>query len=180
MNLIKTYSILILIFFSSRGIASVEVDDKFVTYFSSIKASEVNVRKGPNTRYPIDWVYKKKGEPVEVVAKFEHWYRIRDVSGDEGWVKSVMLSKRKRTGIVNVSFPSAKNAKSVKKEDKKLYAELYYKADNRTRILAKIESSKRVDIIQCKREYCKLQVKELTGWIEKKYLWGVYLNEEFK
>lgn len=36
------------------------IADKFIPHFSSIKSSEVNVRKGPNVRYPIEWVYKKK------------------------------------------------------------------------------------------------------------------------
>lgn len=150
--------------------ASGSFTENFVAYFASIKSSEVNVRKGPNARYPIDWVYKKKGEPVEVIAQFEHWYRIKDFNGDEGWVKSAMLTK-KRTGIINVS---------ATKSSTKLYAKLYDKPDGSSRITANIEHSKRIDITQCNKQWCQIKIANLIGWVEKTQLWGVYGNEEFK
>ena len=149
--------------------------DKFIPHYASIKSSEVNVRKGPNVRYSIEWVYKKKGEPVEVIAQFEHWNRIRDVTGDEGWVKSVMLSK-KRTGVIIVAPP--KNNKQA--SSAKLFASLYRKPDNSSNIFAKIESSKRVAIEQCQKEWCKIKINDISGWTEKQYLWGVNANDTFK
>ena len=168
--MIKKYlCIFLLITYSINSYA-----DKFVPHFSSIKSSEVNVRKGPNVRYNIEWVYKSKGEPVEVIAVFEHWNRIRDVAGDEGWVKSVMLSK-KRTAVINITPP-----KSSKGKDSKLFASLYRKPDNSSNIFAKIESSKRVVIESCQKEWCKIKISNLSGWIKKQYLWGVYAHEVFK
>ena len=149
--------------------------DKFVPHYASIKSSEVNVRKGPTVRYSIEWVYKKKGEPVEVIAKFEHWNRIRDVTGEEGWVRSVMLSK-KRTGVIIVAPP--KNSK--KATEPKLFAKLYRKSDNSSNIFAHIESSKRVAIEECQKQWCKIKIKDISGWIEKPYLWGVQAHEVFK
>ena len=55
--------------------------------FASLKADEVNVRAGPATRYPVDWVFKRKGMPVEIVAEFENWRKIRDWQGTSGWVR---------------------------------------------------------------------------------------------
>jgi SH3-like domain-containing protein len=157
------------------GYGKTALADKFTTYYASIKSSEVNVRKGPNTRYPIDWVFKKKGEPVEVIAQFEHWHRIKDISGDEGWVKSVMLSK-KRTGVVNTALPNNFSKPKVAN----LYAKLYHQPDASTKVFAEVEASQRVEVLQCQKQWCKLKVKEISGWIEKPYLWGVYANEEFK
>jgi SH3-like domain-containing protein len=154
-------------------ISQAALADKFIPHFSSIKSSEVNVRKGPNARYTIDWVYKKKGEPVEVIAQFEHWNRIRDVTGDEGWVKSVMLSK-KRTGIIII--PTNKK----EKKNIKLFANLHKKPDLNSGIFAKIEASKRVVIEQCNKQWCKIKADNSSGWIEKQYLWGVLINETFK
>ena len=54
--------------------------------FASLKSDEVNVRTGPGSRYPIDWVFKRKGMPVEIVAEFENWRKIRDWQGAGGWV----------------------------------------------------------------------------------------------
>ncbi len=160
----------------SLSYGQIATAEKFVAYYASIKSSEVNVRKGPNARYPIDWVYKKKGEPVEVIGQFEHWHRIRDISGDEGWVKTVMLSK-KRFGVINVPQPK-KTSKTIKTAP--LYAKLYHKPDTSTKAFAHIETSQRVDINQCQKQWCKIKVKDVSGWIEKQYLWGVYPSEEFK
>ena len=161
--------IIIIITIASDSIAA-HFTENFISYYASIKSSEVNVRKGPNSRYPIEWVYVKKGEPVEVIAQFEHWFKIKDYNGDEGWVRSVMITK-KRTGIV---------IGKQKNEELKSYVNLYNEPDPSSRIIANIESSKRVAISKCKKQYCEIKIANLSGWIEKKDLWGVYRNEEFK
>src|SRR3984957_20948866 len=54
--------------------------------FASLRSDEVNVRTGPGTRYPGDWVFKRKAMPVEIVAEYENWRKIRDWLGTSGWV----------------------------------------------------------------------------------------------
>ena len=49
--------------------------------FVSLKAERVNVRRGPSSEHQIAWVFTKKGLPVEIVAEFEQWRRIRDSEG---------------------------------------------------------------------------------------------------
>jgi len=41
-----------------------------VPRFASMRSDEVNVRAGPGTRYPVEWVFQRKNMPVEVVAEF--------------------------------------------------------------------------------------------------------------
>ena len=36
--------------------------------FVSVRAEPVNVRSGPGERYPVLWVLKKRGMPVQVIA----------------------------------------------------------------------------------------------------------------
>lgn len=156
-------------------ICNISFAEKFVPYYASLKFSEVNIRKGPNSRYPISWVYKNKGEPLEIIAQFEQWYRVRDIDGDEGWAKIIMFSK-KRSGIIAVSS----NKKEKPNKNNKLLAKLYRKPDLSSNVFANIETSKRVSIKQCKKQWCEIEANNSIGWIEKKYLWGVYANEEFK
>ena len=58
-------------------------DDKAATSglplprFASLRVDEVNLRTGPGTRYPIDWVYMREGLPVEITAEFDIWRRIK-------------------------------------------------------------------------------------------------------
>ena len=67
--------------------------------FVSLKTDTVNVRRGPSSEHAIAWVFKRKGLPVEIIAEFEHWRRIRDSEGEEGWVYMSMLAGH-RTAIV--------------------------------------------------------------------------------
>ena len=68
--------------------------------FVSLRASEVNMRTGPGTRYPIAWVYKQRNLPVEIVDEFDTWRRIRDWEGSEGWVHQSMLHGRRSIMVV--------------------------------------------------------------------------------
>ena len=63
--------------------------------FVSLRSDEVNVRTGPGTRYPVDWVFKRKGMPVEIVAEYENWRKIRDWQGASGWVHQSLLTGKR-------------------------------------------------------------------------------------
>src|SRR3990167_9515481 len=63
--------------------------------FVSLRAEEVNMRAGPGVRYPVDWVYKRKNMPVEVIAEFGTWRKVRDIQGTQGWIHQSMLSSNR-------------------------------------------------------------------------------------
>jgi SH3-like domain-containing protein len=63
--------------------------------FATLKSDEVNVRTGPGSRYPIDWVFKRKGMPVEIVAEYENFRKIRDWQGASGWVYQGLLTGKR-------------------------------------------------------------------------------------
>ena len=71
-----------------------------VQRYASVRSDEVNVRTGPHTKHPIEWVFLLKNMPVAVIAEYEHWRRICDWEGVTGWVHRAMLSP-KRTLIVS-------------------------------------------------------------------------------
>ena len=48
--------------------------------FVSLKKNKVFVRTGPALRYPIKWVYKRNGLPVEIVKEFDTWRKVKDLS----------------------------------------------------------------------------------------------------
>ncbi|MEO1162048.1 MAG: SH3 domain-containing protein, partial [Pseudomonadota bacterium] len=54
--------------------------------FVSLKSERVNVRRGPSNEHGVAWVFTRKSLPVEIIAEFDHWRRIRDSEGAEGWV----------------------------------------------------------------------------------------------
>ena len=67
--------------------------------FVSLKSDRVNLHEGPSKDHPTRWVYQRAGLPVEILAEFEIWRKIRDSEGGEGWVLHSLLSGR-RTALV--------------------------------------------------------------------------------
>ena len=95
--------------------------------FVSLRSELVNARSGPGSRYPIEWVYMQKYAPVEIIAEFELWRKIKDWQGSESWVHQAMLTG-KRT--VKVSTPGENN--------------IYAKPDYNSKVIAKVENLKRI------------------------------------
>ena len=62
----------------------------------SLRSNLINARSGPGARYPIEWVYRQKGAPVEIIAEFELWRKIRDWDGS---LKKVADLYAPETGI---------------------------------------------------------------------------------
>ena len=67
--------------------------------FASLAAAETYLRQGPSYRNRILWVYRRRGLPVEVLAQYDVWRRVRMPDGTVGWVHAAMLSAR-RTVVV--------------------------------------------------------------------------------
>lgn len=130
--------------------------------FVSLNAGEVNVRTGPGQRYPVKWVFKKKGLPVEIILEFEHWRKIRDYEGEEGWIHKSLLTGR-RSGL-------------IRSEDLVL---LYRKPEPKARLLAYMEPGALAQVERCKGIWCEIETGGYKGWAERKFIWGVYENENF-
>src|SRR5262249_10499346 len=63
--------------------------------FAALRSDEVNLRVGPGTRYPIQWVYKRRELPVEILREFEVWRLVEDTEGIKGWVHQATLTGRR-------------------------------------------------------------------------------------
>lgn len=130
--------------------------------FVSLASDKVFVRTGPALRYPIKWVYKKDHLPVEIIQEFDTWRKIRDMEGDDGWVHQSLLSGD-RMGIVKgeVNQP-------VRKE-----------ANEQGKVIAALEPNVVAAIRECKADWCEVAADGYTGWIPRKFLWGIYDSEDF-
>ncbi len=127
--------------------------------FASLGADRVNVRTGPGVRYPVVWVFVRKGLPVEITAEFELWRRIRDIEGSEGWVHKSLLSGR-RTVLV---------------KDK---VRTFYRGPDADRLPAFLaEPGVVAQLRGCRGDWCEVQTAGLRGWAPRRYLWGVYADE---
>ena len=129
--------------------------------FVSLKSDKVYVRAGPAMRYPIKWIYKRDGMPVEITQEFESWRKVRDIDGEEGWIHQSLLSGD-RTIIVKSGDLVALREKSA--------------AD--ARMMARLEPKVIARVDKCKKDWCRVETSGFRGWIERNSLWGIYENEE--
>lgn len=134
--------------------------------FVSLKANKVNVRVGPSRSHPVRWVYQRKGLPIEVLAEFENWRRVRDMDGDVGWVYHTLLDGR-RHGLVKPS-----NGEET--------ANLFDGPGGTGETIAAAEPNVVVALEACGADWCRAQAGGYTGWIAKQDLWGVYSDERFE
>lgn len=133
--------------------------------FASLRAGEVNLRTGPGVRYPIDWVFRRRALPIQIVAEFGTWRKIRDEQGTEGWVHRSMLSG-KRTALT-VGKPGL--AQTLRRQ-----------ARDDSPAVARIEPGVVGEVLECADAWCRLDVQGFRGWLPRQGLWGVTADERIK
>ena len=134
--------------------------------FVSLKKGRVNVRRGPSKDYQVSWVFVRKDLPIEIIAEFEQWRRIRDNDGAEGWIFHSLLAT-KRTALITPW--------RTKKGTIKLYGT---KGDTETAVALAQPGAMGV-IGSCDGKWCKFTSQGHSGWLPQKMLWGVYPGEQF-
>ena len=131
-----------------------------VPRFVSIKFNEVNARTGPEYDCPIEWVFIKKSEPVEIVAEYGQWRKIRDINNEGGWVHASALSGKR--------FVIITGDKSI---------ELLKILGDYNSVIANIMPDVRCKLNKCQGDWCQVECMSYKGWVVRKTLWGLYPEE---
>lgn len=118
------------------------------------------MRTGPGEQYPVKWVYRRPGLPLEVIAEYHHWRRVRDVQGTEGWMHKSMLSGVRRVVV---------GASSV----------LRAEANAAARPIARVDAMVVGTVRRCPggSAWCQVAIEEQKGWLRRDEIWGVYPGE---
>lgn len=132
--------------------------------FVSLRASEVNMRTGPGVQYPVEWVYRRQALPVEVVAEYGTWRKVRDWQGTQGWVHQSMLSGR-RAMIVTGKVRTLRSRQSVKSPP-----------------VAKLEPGVIGRLAECPEggAWCRIEISGREGWLRRVEFWGAYRSESLE
>ena len=130
-----------------------------VPRFVSLHADKVNLRTGPGERYPVEWILIRKDLPVEIVAEFEHWRRIRDYQGTEGWVHERMLEGKR--DIVVTGATRALRRQPV----------------TNAPVVARAEPGVVARLLECQGPWCRIDAGEAAGWLRRDEVWGVFPDE---
>lgn len=131
--------------------------------FVSLNADRVNVRRGPGASHRIDWIFMRRGAPLEVVAEHGHWRKVRDADDAEGWVHHAML-RPTRTAIVTAAPDAALRAGPVPD----------------AAVVARLEAGVTGRLRACAPLWCQIEAGGYRGWVQKADLWGVRAAETFK
>ncbi len=127
--------------------------------FGSLRADKVNLRTGPGGNYPIDWVLTRKDMPVEILAVWEHWRKIRDWEGTSGWVHEKMVWGR-RQAIVKGGVRA-----------------MHKGPDPAAPIVARAEPGVLGRLLECRGNWCRIDAGEVSGWVRRGDIWGVHPDE---
>lgn len=127
--------------------------------FASLRADEVNLRAGPGVRYPVEWVYRREGLPVMIVAEFDAWRKVRDWRGTEGWIHRSLLTG-KRTAVVL---------------DRGMM--LRRKPAPKAPAVARLEGGVIARVLACEGKWCRIEAGGIRGWGPRGALWGTLPGE---
>lgn len=171
--------------------------------FAAFRADEVNLRTGPGQRYPIDWVYHRRGLPVKIEREFDVWRLVEDADGQKGWVQQATLVGT-RTFVIpglppqgdarQAGQPDAGTTDVIGRADTRLVghvADATQAADIRGAVMLRADASTTSAIVavlrpgvvgtlrQCQAGslWCKVSVKQYGGWLERSAIWGLLPQE---
>jgi SH3-like domain-containing protein len=131
--------------------------------FVSQRVEIAYMREGPSYAHKVLWVYRHKGYPLEVVASFDIWRRVRDRDGTVGWMNSQMLSDN-RTVLVTGQGRVALHASD----------------DLSSKVVGLADPGAILSLKACHAQACRASAKTVDGWIARDRLRGVAKDEVFK
>ncbi len=126
-----------------------------VPRFVSLKFGKVNGRTGPSRDHPIAWQYRRRGLPLLVVAETHMWRKVRDITGDESWVRKPALSGEKYVLTLETT-------------------PLHAKPETSARISAQSQANAVLKLESCTdTQWCKVSAENgLKGWAPRHKFWG--------
>ena len=122
----------------------------------STKNSLTYFRTGPGMEFPIKYELKQRSYPLEIVAEFNNWRKVRTQENLNGWVHTQLLSSFKSGLIINDTL-------------------LKRVPSNKSLTKAKLLKGLLVKIKKCKNQWCKIEINHdnnFIGWVQKKKIWG--------
>ena len=131
-----------------------------VPRFVSLRFGTVNLRAGPGTEYPIEWVYRRRGLPVEVIRDLDTWRQVRDRWGSVGWIHVSNLTGR-RTVLID-----------------RQTVLLRRKPQAAAAAVARAEAGAIAELKKCAAAWCRISAEGHTGWIRRSAVWGLHEKDD--
>ena len=131
-----------------------------VPRFVSLRFGTVNLRTGPGRIHPIEWVYKQRGLPLEVIHVQDTWRKVRDRWGTVGWIHVSNLTGQ-RTVLVD---PKA--------------VLLRRRPQDAAAAVARAEAGAIARLEKCTGAWCRISADSHTGWVRRTAIWGLHEKDD--
>ena len=111
-------------------------------------------------------MFLRRNMPVEVVAEYDTWRKIRDFEGTEGWVHQSLLAGRRGALLTGGGLH-----------------ELRARPDAGALVVARAESGVIGELLACPTGddeaagWCQIDIAGHRGWLPRAALWGLYPDE---
>ena len=156
--------------------------------FASLRADAVNLRSGPGTRYPIQWVYKRRDLPVEIEREFDVWRLVQDSDGVKGWVHQATLVGTRSFVVLAAAAPGgpppdgspsngglAGDASAPPAGSRALRSEP--RPDSAVLAILKPGVIGRIRSCAAGADWCRVSVRTYSGWLQRSAFWGMLPDE---
>ena len=148
-----------------RGVGS--VTGLPIPRFVTLKSNEVNIRKGPGRQYPIKYIYRRKHYPMKIIREFNGWRQVEDKDGTKGWLMHHLISSGKYVAVVSGGLDSKVDYATHDHE-----ALLFKYPEESSHPVLRMEVGVIAKLIECKADWCQIEIEKIRGWIKSKNLWG--------
>lgn len=129
--------------------------------FVALRTGDVNLRKGPGFRYPIEWIYQRRDLPVEILREFEVWRLVETPDGARGWMHEATLVGR-RTLLVQGADATLR---ASPRDDASPVA------------ILKVGVIGRIRSCDSGSAWCRVRVGDHDGYLRRSQFWGTLPNE---
>jgi SH3-like domain-containing protein len=136
--------------------SAASAEDKKPPYWASIASGQAMMRTGPGRNYPGTWLYQRRDLPIRVVQVYNHWRKIEDPDGQQGWMLVTMLSD-KRSAIIRPGPPR----------------DLHNKPDADSHVAYKAEPGVVGMITKCREGWCKMTIAKREAYVKVSDIWGL-------
>ena len=127
--------------------------------FAALRASEVNLRAGPGSQYPVEWVFLRRSLPIEITAEYGNWRKVRDADGAEGWVHKSLLTGRRSILVTGAVRTLRRDPDAV------------------SAAVARAEPGVVGKLLACGGGWCRIEINGHKGWLPQADFWGAYEGE---
>jgi SH3-like domain-containing protein len=125
--------------------------------FESLATDEAYGRRGPGFDHRIEWVYRHRGLPVQVLEEAKGWRRVIDPAGESVWMAASRLTA-KRTAIVTQAPASG--------------APLFAAPRAGAQTIARVEVGASGALVGCIGPWREVDFGAHRGWLAASALWG--------